>query len=89
MRLILLRWIHNFEISAGGIGIGHAETRVVVCGEGFAARPYFPIFAQPEILVDSKIQYVIELQASALQRLPDLLPPSSGAVSLVRRFNAG
>src|SRR5262245_47626735 len=26
--------------------------------EGFAAHLYFPVFAQPEILVDSKIQYV-------------------------------
>ena len=31
----------------------------------------------------------IELQAPALQRLPDLLPPHSGAVSLARCFNAG
>src|SRR5262245_66682055 len=26
--------------------------------EGFATHLYFPVFAQPEILVDSKIQYV-------------------------------
>ena len=31
----------------------------------------------------------IELQAPALQRLPDLLPPRSGALSLARCFNAG
>src|SRR5262249_15891755 len=55
---IQLRWIHNPEISAGGGGIGEAETRMIEGVEGFAAHLYFPVFAQPEILVDSKIQYV-------------------------------
>src|SRR4030095_1265191 len=57
-RLILLRWIHNPKISAPGIGIGPAEARMIECVEGFAAHLYFQIFAQPEILVDSNIQYV-------------------------------